>query len=169
MSKTWKLVVVLLVATAALVSCGGDDDDDAEASAEVDAEIATDEDLEDLGAFASGECAEASAAFLSAAGGASSAISGTDEDLEQSLDQLEAFADVAPDEIKDDFEVVVDAYAEMVEIFADLDFDPNSGEPPSDETMAALAEVGERFDDGDLQEAQNNITGWFEENCGADR
>ena len=170
MSKTWKLLLALLVATGMLVACGGDDDDDGggNASEEADADADTEVDLEDVGdlPFASEECQEAYAGFLGAAGGAGAALTGQGDELEESLDQLEAFAGSAPDEIKDDFALVVEAYAEFVEVFADLDFDPTSGEAPDAETMAALEEIGEKFEDADLQAASERISAWFEENCG---
>lgn len=171
MSKTWKLVGALLVASGLLVACGGDDDDDLSAAARVnaDADVDADEDL-DLGdledfAFGSEECLEASGAFLAAAGGAAAVFGGGDQDLQDSLADLEEFAGDVPAEIRADFEVFVDAYAEFADAFADLDFDPSSGEAPDEETMAALQALTEDFEESEFQEATENIQAWFEENC----
>jgi hypothetical protein len=49
-----------------------------------------------------------------------------------------------------------------------MDFDPQSGEAPNEEQMALLEEMGERFEDSELQEATENIQAWFEENCSVD-
>ena len=172
MSKTWKLLVVLLVATGMLVACGGDDDDDAgaaadDAAAEAEEDVDTDADLDDIEDFAFGseDCLEASAAFLSAAGGAAALFGGGDEELERSLADLEKLGDDVPDEIKDDFDTFVEVYGDLTEEFADLDFDPNSGEAPDDRTMAALEELGRRFEDSDFQAASERIQAWFTENC----
>ena len=172
MSKTWKLLVTLIVAAGMLVACGGDDDDDARAAADeaaADAEQEADEDvdLDDIEDFAFGseECLEASAAFLSAAGGAAALFGGADEELERSLADLEELGDDVPDEIKDDFDTFVAVYSELTDEFADLDFDPNSGEAPDERTMAALEELGRRFEDSDFQAASERIQAWFTENC----
>ena len=175
MSKTWRLLGALLVAAALLVACGGDDDDDlgaaaraaadeAEEEANVDDEDIDLDDVEDF-AFGSEECLEASAAFLSAAGGAAALFGGGDEELERSLAELEELGDDVPDEIRDDFEVFVEVYSDLTDEFADLDFDPSSGETPDDETMAALQELGERLEDSDFQAASDRIQAWFTENC----
>lgn len=171
MSKTWTLLVGLFVAAGMLVGCGGDDDDDVGARADAEAEDAADEagdiDLDDVEDFAFGseECLEASAAFLSAAGGAAALFSGEDEELERSLADLEKLEGDVPDEIKDDFDTFVEAYTDLTEEFADLDFDPSSGEAPDEETMAALEELGRRFEDSDFQAASERIQAWFTENC----
>lgn len=169
MSKTWTLLVALFVAAGMLVGCGGDDDDagadaDAAAEAEQDGEDIDMDDLEDF-AFGSEECLEASAAFLSAAGGAAALFGGEDEELERSLADLEKLEADVPDEIKDDFDTFVEVYADMVDEFSDLDFDPTSGEAPDEETMAALEELGRRFEDSDVQAATDRIQAWFTENC----
>lgn len=175
MSKTWTLLVALLVAAGLLVGCGGDDDDDAGADAAAEAGEAEQDgdddidfdDVEDF-AFGSEECLEASAAFLSAAGGAAALFGGADEELERSLADLEKLGDDVPDEIKDEFELFVEVYDEVVEEFAELDYDPSSGEAPSEEAMAALTALGERFEDSDFQEASERIQAWFTENCEVD-
>lgn len=171
MSKTWRLLVTLLVASGLLVGCGGDDDLDAAARAAAsESERETDEediDLDDVEDFAFGseECLEASAAFLSAAGGAAALFGGGDEEVERSLAELEEISGEVPDEIKDDFEIFAEIYREVVDEFAGLDFDPTSDEAPSEEVMAALAELGERFQDSDFQAASERIQAWFTENC----
>ncbi|HEX4906354.1 MAG TPA: hypothetical protein VFU93_12940 [Acidimicrobiales bacterium] len=172
MSKTWTLLVALLVGAGMLVGCGGDDDDagaDAAAEAADEAEQGVDDDvdLDDVEDFAFGseECLEASAAFLSAAGGAAALFGGGDEELERSLAELQELGDDVPDEIADDFDVFVEVYADLADELADLDYDPSSGEAPDDETMAALQELGERFEDSDFQAASDRIQAWFTENC----
>ena len=172
MSKTWKLLVCLFVAVGSLVACGGDDDDSADARADAASDSESDgdsgdvdmDDLEDF-AFGSEECLEASAAFLSAAGGAAALFGGADEEVERSLADLEKLGDDVPDEIKDDFDVFVEAYSELADEFAELDFDPTSGDAPDEETMAALEELGRRFEDSDFQAASERIQAWFTDNC----
>jgi hypothetical protein len=170
-----RVLTVLLVIGGVLAGCGGDDDDggDAATSETTEASDAGDDDdggnLDDeLAALGTGECRDAAEAFLSAAEGALGFLDGPDSQMDDAVDQLRAFADVAPDEIKDDFETVVDAYGELAEAFADLDFDPSSGEAPSDEVMQQLEEIGSRFQESDLQEASDNISAWFDEHCGID-
>lgn len=169
--------MALFVTVGVLAACGGDDDDDLDAAARAAADEAASEagdeddidfdDVEDF-AFGSEECLEASAAFLSAAGGAAALFGGADEELERSLADLEDLGDDVPDEIKDEFELFVEVYNDVVEEFADLDYDPTSGEAPSEEAMAALTALGERFEDSEFQEASERIQAWFTENCEMD-
>lgn len=177
MSKTWKLLIALVVASGMLVACGGDDDDasGADAGADVEADVEAEIDVDADGdssafAFGSEDCLGASAAFLSAASGALSVFGGggSDDELEESLAALEDFGGELPDEIQDDFEVFVDMNTEIVDAFADIGFDPSSGEAPNDEQMAALEEIGRRYEESGFQEATENIQAWFEENCGVD-
>ena len=57
-------------------------------------------------------------------------------DFDETAEQLEAIADDAPDEIEDAMSVLAEGYAEIAEVFQDIDFsDPQSFQDP--ETQAA--------------------------------
>lgn len=165
MPSLFKLLLALVVTGGSLIGCGGDDD-----SAKVAADAHASADLgnvaDDLAAFGSEECLAASAAFLGAAGAAGTAFSGAGDDLDQSVKKLQQFADAAPNEIKADFKIVAEGYAEIVKAIADVNFDASSGDAPNAEQMAALEEMGKKFEDSDFKDASDRITAWFEENCG---
>jgi hypothetical protein len=176
-----RFIALLSVAALSLSACGGDDDDDTGASepaAEEDGGDATDDgddasdsvdedDVEDaLDAFTSDECAEAYAAMIAAASAVPESLSGQgDDDLETSLDQLNAFADAAPEEIRDDLRTVYEGYARVVEALQDAGFDPESGEIPDADALAELQAIGEELDNAEFQEAAENVSTWFEEEC----
>ena len=164
MPKLLKLVLAVLLTGALFAGCGGDDDDDAGADVDTDVTV----DPEALATFGNEECREATAAYATALNNAGAAFGSGSEDLDETVEQLEAFAEGAPDEIKADFEIVLRAYSAFVEAYADLDFDPSSGQPPDPETIAALQELSEDFQQSEFQEAAEHISAWFDENCNED-
>ena len=175
-----RVASIVLVGALALTGCGGDGDDEA-----ADATTTTVEEdsgseggsgggSEDegsgsgagSGAITSERCAEAVQAMSAAASAVPQSLTGEAGDFDESLDQLEAFADAAPDEIRDDMQVIAEAYARVAEALEDAGIDPDSGEPPSPERIAELQEIAEELDDEELQEASERVNTWFEEECG---
>jgi hypothetical protein len=157
--------VVLLVAVLLVVplACGDDDDADggdvaAEAdtgSADVDADVA----------LGSEECREALEAMGKAVAG--SPAPGADlDDIEQAYENFGRYADAAPDEIRDEMQLLAEAFREVGEVLADLDYDPASGETPSEEDQERLAEIGSRYQDEEFVEASERVNEWFEDECG---
>jgi len=178
--RTRRLGAILLAGalSAGLAACGDDGGDD-EGTALEDVgggdgeETTTTEssggddtgttDLEDLEDVLTGECAfmvEAAAAFGAAFTGAG----------DQSFDDVAAgfgeLADEAPDELRDDIEVLAEAFQEFADLIGDVDLsDPNAFQDP--EVQAAFAEAGEIFDSPEVTEANENFTAFVEENCPA--
>ncbi len=58
-----------------------------------------------------------------------------------SIDVFQEFADQAPEEIRDDFQVLAQAYAEYVKVVGELDLQPGVV-PSADELAAADGGVG---------------------------
>jgi hypothetical protein len=177
MTRHLRLLLALVAAAALFVTgCGGDDDDDggvaasgsasgSEASADEGGEEEIDPEAVEDAAQAVGmdeDCAEAVAAFASVSAGAGAAFSGGDSDLEDSLEAFQAYAEVAPDEIQDDMEVLAEAYGEFIEAIVDSGYDASSGEAPPDEVMEAL----EDLDSEELSAANERISAYFENECG---
>jgi hypothetical protein len=170
-----RVLVACLVALLA-VSCGGEgagEDTTTTQAAEVESTTTTaaPEDTEgdtDLGEL-SGVCLEATQAMAEAAGaystGLAQAFSGTldDETLQVAADQLQAMADAAPDEIKDDFRMIADAMAAFYATFGEIGYEP--GATPTPEQAEQLAALAETFDNDAFNDASLNIEAWFEENC----
>lgn len=171
MSRMRRLLLFLL-GTAALVltGCGGDDDDGADAAAgtetgsEDDRDEADDssEDVDDIAGMSEG-CMQAFAAFSEMAGSAGFAGGSTDPD--ESLEQFQAFAQVAPEEIRDDLELLGDAYARFVAVMVETGFDPRSGQAPDEETMAALTEAMEPLSSDEVRAASERVSAYFSSEC----
>lgn len=97
------------------------------------------------------------------------AMSGTadPEDLEQALALMNEMAANAPEEIQADFQIIVDAYTQIVSIFANSDFDPADPTSVDPEMIAALQQLDTTIDQEALSAASANIQAYFAENCGA--
>lgn len=172
MSRMLRLLLFLL-ATAALVltGCGGDDDGaDADAAADTETESEDDrdevddssEDVDDIAGMSEG-CMQAFAAFSEMAG--SAGFAGGSTDPEESLEQFQAFAQVAREEIRDDLELLGDAYARFAAVMVETGFDPQSGEAPDEETMAALTEAMEPLSSDEVRAASERVSAYFSSEC----
>lgn len=161
------LGVLLLTAAA----CGGGDDESAAdtqaaaaatAGSENTTEAATTEaDAESNPDFGSAEnCTELTTLGTKV----SAALSGTGADTEKTKEALNEIADNAPDEIKDDFQVMADAYAKIADAIGEANV--AAGEQPDPEALAKLQQVATELDQTKLEEANTNITAWVTENCG---
>lgn len=172
MRRVRSLLAVLLVASFALVACGGGDAS-APADAVTDASGGGDGGADDggvdgdggAGIFDSAECAQAVAAWSQAAQAAGAAMSGTAEDISASVDALQAFAASAPEEIRDDFTTVYEAYAAFIGALEDSGYDPASGAIPTAEQIAAIEAASQSLDDAEVAGASERVTAWFDDNC----
>jgi type IV pilus biogenesis protein CpaD/CtpE len=111
------------------------------------------------------ECLEAGDAMTSAMESFGSSMTGafTSENMEQVADQLEAMAAAAPDEIRDDFEVLARELGPFYEALGEIGLTP--GAQPTPDQIAALAAASEGVDQVALQEASSNLEAWFADNC----
>lgn len=164
-----RLIAILIVGALTLAACGGGDDSSAASTPAAGATGVTGGgatgDAGGAGIFGSAECASAVAAWSSAAAAAGLAAAGTPDDLEQSLDQLQAFAETAPEEIRDDLTLVYQAYAEFITALQDAGYDPASGQVPTPDQIAAIEAASQSLDDADVQAASENVSAWFDANC----
>ena len=158
--------VVLLAAVLVVLplACGddGDDTDGADVAAEADTGSA---DVDASVSFGSEECRDALEAMGKAVAGAPTP--GADlGDIEAAYENFGRYADAAPDEIRDEMQLLAEAFREVGEVLADLDYDPASGDMPSQEDQERLAEVGARYQDEEFVEASERVNEWFETECG---
>jgi hypothetical protein len=171
------LTIGVVVAAFALVGagCGGGDD---ESSADTDTVVATDtagtddttsddtttEETETdvSGGLASGDCAEAVTAFV-ALGQAVAASGGSDESVEESSRLFQEFADKAPDEIKDDIQVLADAYAEYIAVLGDIGL--QAGETPSADQIQQITQASAALSTPEVAAASENFNTWASTNC----
>ena len=87
-------------------------------------------------------------------------------DTQSAIDSLEAFAQNAPDEIADDMQTIAAAYATMTQALADSGYDPASGVAPTPEQAAALQQASAALNSTEFQQASDNVSAWFEDQCG---
>jgi len=167
-------IAVVLVLALAGASCGGDDEassdgDDVTIETTTDetttddttTDETTDDDTGDLDELASGECQElvaASTSFSEAFGAA-----GQDGDVDDVSELFEEFADRAPEEIRDDFAILAEAYASYAEVIGDVQIEP--GETPDAEALARLQEALASIDQAEVTAASQRISDWATENC----
>lgn len=129
----------------------------------------TDVDTDDLAKLLGSEgCAELASVGMkfAEAMGASQGSSGDLEDTKKYFDEL---ADKAPEEIRDDFATLAEAWTAIVEVYSDLGIKP--GETPSADDIAKLSAAGEelskKLDNAKFEQASENISKWANENCTA--
>ena len=174
-------VVVIGLVLLLVAACGGDGSDEEGSTTTTQAEpdtteaVATSEPGDDSGegsddsGVISGVCLEATQAMAAAISSYSTGLAGAmggsldDESLQQSAGQLQAMADAAPDEIRDDFEVIADELEAFYTALAESGYEP--GATPTPEQMAQLSELSEVIDQEAFDEASDNIDVWFEANC----
>ncbi|OFW71318.1 MAG: hypothetical protein A2Y55_13675 [Actinobacteria bacterium RBG_16_68_12] len=176
----WLMIAVAITAFALVgAGCGGDD----ESAADTDTttitettgteETTTDETTTDeteegetetdaSGSFATEDCLEAIGAF-SKLGQALAASGSSTDDVEESSRIFQAFADAAPDEIREDFRVLADAYADYIEVLSGLDL--QSGEIPSAEQLQELQQAAEPFNRPEVIAASDRVSAWTTANC----
>jgi hypothetical protein len=84
-------------------------------------------------------------------------------DTEEYGEFLQAFADRAPEEIRDDFQVIADFYGKWLDAMRDADFE--AGETPTPEQIQKLTEIVQSVDPAKLTAASANISTCVTENC----
>jgi ABC-type transporter Mla subunit MlaD len=168
---------VLMLAGA---GCGGGSNDAAnetggetaitEESTPTDTSASTDEvstdgttDTVDSVGGLSGECTDLVQASQAFGAAVASSLGSGDSELGDTADLYRAFADSAPDELKDAFETLADLMAGYATALADLDL--QSGETPSPEQIAKLAKISQSLSTTEAQEASQTIATWTKENC----
>jgi hypothetical protein len=160
--KRSRFVVLLVVGAFVFAACGGDDDGGGGTTGTAGdgggGVVA--------GPLDAAECAQVVTAMAAAAAAVPQVMSGEAGDLSTSVEQLEAMASKAPEEIRNDLVTVAQGYAAYSQALQDSGWDPSSGEAPPPEVIAALTAAGQALDDADFQAASERVSAWFAENCG---
>ena len=93
----------------------------------------------------------------------SEAFTGTGgQDLDAASDAFAELTAAAPEEIKDDFQVIADAYNKLADALQGVDLTSTNPDP---QALAKIAQVSQEFDQAELTQASTNITTWAQENC----
>lgn len=166
----WLTIVVAVLGLALVgAGCGGGDD---EAAADTETvltdtvdtdettteDTTTDDDLDDTSVLASEDCL----ALANAGSTLGSALSSPGGGVEES-EAFQELADRVPDEIRDDYQVLADAYAEYADVLADIDVE--EGEIPSAEDLQAIQQAIASIDRQAVTDASANVTAWVTANC----
>jgi hypothetical protein len=177
-------LVAIFAALLLIAACGGDGTDEEAttttttqagpettvASEPVDSEPADDPGAgSDDGGGITTVCLDATQAMAAAINAYTTGLAGAmggsldDESLQLSAGQLQAMADAAPDEIKDDLEVIANELEAFYTALGEAGYEP--GVAPTPEQIAQLSALAEVVDQEVFDEASDNINAWFEANC----
>ncbi len=172
-------LMVLLIAVAALVAagCGGDDSNEAggdatdaavvtETSGDDSSDDTTDDTTEDMTGTSDddelGDLSEECQEFAGISAKLGQSLSGGTAGLDEAAEVFDEIADQVPEEIRDDYRVVADNFAEIAEALKGVDLTSGATDP---ETIAKLQELGQTLDSAEVREATENLEAWARENC----
>lgn len=154
-------VVLTAVLGLGLVACGSDDKTDASADT-----TTTEANRSDVAAnvFA-GDCAAFVSAFAGASAAVGSAFGGADADLKEAAEYFERVADKLPKEIRADFQIFAEAYADFAKAMAEANIDFSNPASMNPEALAELEKLSKAFEDSEVQEASERIEAYIDANC----
>ena len=166
--KTGRRLSSLVAVVALLAACGGGAADDTTTTqppaTTTTPDTSTTEPDDDNGTGGlSGQCLEYSDAMTEAMEKYGEAFTGESTDFGVVADQLEALAQAAPEEIRDDFRIFAEELGAFYQAMSEFQFTP--GATPTPEQMAAMQAALESVDEERLEAATTNIEAWVEENC----
>ncbi len=169
-------VFAVLLLSLVVASCGGAAGEDTSTTPSTDVTVTTTAEAPDDAGNEGGvpdsfssTCLEATqgmAAAMSAySTGLAQAFGGSldEESLQLTADQIEAMAEAAPDEIKDDLGVLAAALSAFYTALAETGY--QAGSTPDADQLAKLSALSESIDNEAFEEASDNINAWFTENC----
>jgi hypothetical protein len=116
-----------------------------------------------IGGFDTTQCIAAGQAIAAAEAAIPQAIAGTVPDLSTQLQAMQTFAQSAPEEIKADLQVVVDAFGQFAQIIQDANLQP--GQTPSAATIAQLTQAASALNTSEITTALQNVNTWIAQNC----
>jgi hypothetical protein len=89
--------------------------------------------------------------------------------FEEAADAIGDLADGAPDEIKEDLEIVADGVREIAEVFGEIDLsDPEAmADPANIETLTAIGERMEELDQR-VSASSDRVEAYLRDECGID-
>jgi hypothetical protein len=113
----------------------------------------------DLSFLSSDKCRE----YVQLISSYASALSGAGgTDTERAAQALQDVADQAPDEIRDDFQTLADAYSKIADALKGVDL--SSGTPDAS-AIAKLQKLSQEIDEQKVTQASTNISTWLTKNC----
>lgn len=158
-----KFVAPAVLILSVVSSCGGDDglSGGSDAIDSSDVSMALDE-LGNLGELAGvpEECMTISMAMISALGGVAEDASDV-ETLGNLPNAFDAVRELAPEEFRDDVDIVKQGFQQYLDVFAEYDYDYNA--ILSDD--AAMQKLSESMSGDEFLAASDRFNAWFEDLC----
>lgn len=160
------LLVVACAVVLVAAACSGDDDDDdlvddASTVEEISTTTTTEVETAELDLVAG--CADASTTLATLQAALPDATTSTAalQRLEANVEVFEDWADVAPEEIDDEMEVLAEAYARVVDAAAEGRFNPDSGSEPPEDMSDAIELLGSE----EVVTSADLVAAWFDAGC----
>jgi hypothetical protein len=113
----------------------------------------------------SGDCKDLAAAGQKFGAAIASSANGGNSDLQVTADAFKEFVAQAPDELKDDFQVLAKVITVYAAALKDIDF--KAGSTPTPAQIAKLTKLGQSLNSADVQKASAAISAWSKSHCGA--
>jgi len=164
------LALSALCALGLLVAgCGGGDDESSDAAKAPAAAETTPAGSASSGSSSSGGslkgCKEFQLAAAQVGTQFASALTGAggSEDVQKAAKLFDELTSKAPDEIKEDFETINDAFKKLADALEGVDL--TGGQAPDPETLAKLQKVTSEIDQKKLSDAGAHISAWAQANC----
>jgi hypothetical protein len=157
-------VGVLLIGAVALVGCGGDDNNAASTATTVKSTATTTAGSSGA-AVDQARCIEAATAMAQAATDIPLALSGTSQSFRDSVDKFKAFASSGPSEIRGELQTIAKGYDDFVQVLADANVNPGSGQTPTAEDSAKIQAAANALNTPSFQAAIARVQTWFTTNC----
>lgn len=111
----------------------------------------------------SGKCLDAAKAMASATAAMPLAMTGGAANLQQSIDQLDAFANAAPTEIRADLKTVAAGYAKVAKVLKDSGY--TAGQTLTPAAIQAFQKASTELDTDTFRAASDRVDAWFEKEC----
>ena len=91
------------------------------------------------------------------------AMTGGAANLQQSIDQLDAFANAAPTEIRADLKTVAAGYAKVAKVLKDSGY--TAGQTLTPAAIQAFQKASTELDTDTFRAASDRVDAWFEKEC----
>jgi hypothetical protein len=112
-----------------------------------------------------GDCKDLAEAGQKFGAAIASSASGGNGDLAVTANAFKEFAAQAPDELKDDFEVLAHVFVVYAAALKGIDL--KAGSTPTAAQIAKLTKLGQSFNSAEVQKASTDIAAWGKAHCGA--
>ena len=161
----WTRIAMVTAAVMLLAACGDDGGLGSAATPDPTTGAATNTSATDSGSGSgsSAKCLDAAKAMASATAAVPLAMAGGAANLQQSIDQLDAFANAAPTEVRADLKTVAAGYAKVAKALKDSGY--TAGQTLSPAAIQAFQKASSELDNANFRAATDRVDAWFDKEC----